>query len=298
MRHLVPCATFVLCLVACGGTQEPKPEAVAQESNASAESASEGSTSESASSAGQATGGANGANEFALQKSDSAKEAHGATESKIKPTRTEAAMKFFVVDKDKGPIQGVVVALTAPDGKKYYTEETDMQGYAEVLVPVGQTYDLVYLSLGRQEISARVPVTNEPNQNVKLTLRYKLDRPPPQPEAPMVEPGFVLEGIQFDTGKATIRPESLPRFNNVLEYMQHKKSARIEISGHTDNVGNPRANKLLSEKRAKACRDYLISKGIDGSRIEAVGYGDERPIASNDNDAGRQENRRIEAREL
>ena len=299
MRHLVPRATFALFVVACGGSQKPAPEAPPGESVAATEAGSEGSSDATTGGGGGAAGAEAGpSNEFALQKSDTAKDARGVNESKIKPTRTEAAMKFIVVDKDKGPIQGIVVALTAPDGKKYYTEETDMQGYAEVLVPVGQTYELVYLSLGRQEIAARVPVADEPNQNIKLTLRYKLDVPPPPPTPTSVEPGFVLAGIQFDTGKATIKPDSLPRFNNVLEYMQHKKSARIEISGHTDNVGNPKANKQLSEKRAKACRDYLISKGIDASRIEAVGYGDERPIASNDNDAGRQENRRIEAREL
>ena len=301
MRHLVLASLAALALAACGGSGKSEPQAPETESAAAGGEAQAGDTGGGGDTQGGAAGAAGAAtpsNEFQLQNSDSAKEAHGASESKIKPTRTEAAMKFIVVDKDKGPIKGVVVSLTAPDGKKYYTEETDMQGYAEVLVPVGQTYELMYLSLGQQDIAARVPVTNEPNQNIKLTLRYKLDRPPPPPEAPMVEPGFVLEGIQFDTGKATIRPESLPRFNNVLEYMQHKKSARIEISGHTDNVGNPKANKTLSEKRAKACRDYLVSKGIEASRIEAVGYGDERPIASNDSEGGRQENRRIEAREL
>lgn len=80
--------------------------------------------------------------------------------------------------------------------------------------------------------------------------------------------------------------------------MTYKKSARIEISGRTDNVGNPKSNKVLSEKRAQACRDNLISKGIDGSRVEAVGYGDEQSIASNDTEEGRQKNRRIEAIEL
>jgi outer membrane protein OmpA-like peptidoglycan-associated protein len=169
-----------------------------------------------------------------------------------------------------------------------------------VLVPVGQKYELVYLSLGRKDIAATVAVTDEPNQNVRLTLRYKrIDPPRPKVTLPDVpEPGFVLNGVTFDTGKATIRAESYPRLDSVAEYMMHKKSARIQISGHTDNVGNPKVNKALSQKRAQACRDYLISKGVDGSRIEAIGYGDERPIASNDTEEGRQENRRIEAIEL
>ena len=290
LRHLVPTTIAMLALAACGGGQPAR-------SPAGEPAPGDASSSESAADGGEAeqTSGEDGdeeGNAFALRDSDTAADAHGATPSKIKPTKTEAALKFIVIDKDKGPIQGIVVSLTAPDGKTYYTEETDSAGYAEVLVPVGHKYELVYLSLGRRDIAATVPVADEPNQNIKLTLRYKRH---PDPNNP---PRFVLSGVNFDTGKATIRPESYPRLDSVVEYMTHKKSARIEISGHTDNVGNAKANKTLSEKRANACRDYLISKGIEGSRIEAVGYGDERPIAPNTNEEGRQKNRRIEATEL
>ena len=84
----------------------------------------------------------------------------------------------------------------------------------------------------------------------------------------------------------------------MVEYLTHKTSAKVEISGHTDNVGNKKKNKALSTKRAEACRDYLVSKGIDSGRIEAVGYGDERPIESNATPEGQQKNRRIEATEF
>lgn len=303
-RFSVVCAT--LALLACGGAQpaaatpDGAPAAEDQDPAAPAnanDGAGSGNTPESDTSADgnsaepAAAEDAPAGNEFVLKKSDSVKGAHGATASKIKATKTEAAIKFIVVDKDKGAIKGIVISLTAPDGRKFYTTETDSEGYTEVLVPVGQKYSLIYLSLGRGEISASVPVTDEPNQNIKLTLRYKNYSPEP-------EQRFVLDGVNFDTGKATIRAESFPRLDGVVEYMSHKPSVKIQISGHTDNVGNPKTNKTLSEKRAQACRDYLISKGIDGARIAAVGYGDERPIASNDSDEGRQQNRRIEATAL
>ena len=192
--------------------------------------------------------------EFQLQDTHTAKEAHGATASKIKPTRTEAAMKLFVVDKDKGPVKGVVILVTGPDKTKYYTEPTDSEGYAEVLVPVGRRYDIAYLSLGRREIAATIPVADEPSQSVKLTLRYKREVPQ-QP--------FILAGVEFDTAKATIRPESFPRLDTVVEFMLHKTDSRVEISGHTDNVGNAKANKTLSDARAQACRNYIVSRGID-----------------------------------
>jgi outer membrane protein OmpA-like peptidoglycan-associated protein len=256
MRHLVAITLAMLALAASAPSRAAKPDA----------------------------------GDFVLHDSDTAKEAHGAKASKIAPTKTEAAMKFIVIDKDKGPVKGVVISLTAPGGDKYYTEETDAEGYAEVLVPVGQKYDVNYLSLGRRgDIATTVTVTGEPKQSVKLTLRYKREPPPPP---------FVLTGVTFDTGKATIRPESYDRLDIVVDFMTHKKSARVEISGHTDNVGNRKTNKALSGKRAQACRDYIISKGVDRSRLTAVGHGDERPIAPNDTDEGRQKNRRIEAKEL
>jgi outer membrane protein OmpA-like peptidoglycan-associated protein len=230
------------------------------------------------------------ANEFQLRGADGgAKSARGVKASKIVATKTEAAMKFFVLEKDKGPVKGAVVCLTSPAGTSYYTDETDAEGYGEVLVPVGQKYEITYLSLGRKDIAASVTVSSEPAQNIKLTLRFKRLPPPPP---------FVLTGITFDTGKAVIRSESQPRLDVVYEFLAHKKSAKVEISGHTDNVGNRKANKTLSARRAQACRGYLVSRGIDGTRITAVGHGDERPVAPNDTEENRQKNRRIEVVEL
>ena len=285
MRQTLSISLGALFLVACGGGT-PAQSAADVDSNAPSD-ATAGATPEAA---------ARDENDGA-EKSHTARDAHGATASKLKPTATEAVMKFFIVDKEKGPIAGIVISLTGPDGKTFYTQETDSEGYAETLVAVGHEYDLVYLSLGRKDISAKLPVPDEPNLNFKFTLRYKGFAPRRAP-GQTVDPGFVLDGVVFDTGKATIRPESLERLDSVYEYLVHKTSARIQISGHSDNVGKPASNKKLSEKRAQACREHLISKGINGSRIEAVGYGDEQPVAPNDTADGRQRNRRIEAKEL
>ena len=229
--------------------------------------------------------GSRDAGEFQLRDSDAAKGAHGATKSKITATKTEAAMKFFVVDKENGPIKGIVICLASTADTKYCTDETDAEGYAEVLVPVGQKYDVTFLSLGGGDVATSVTVTSEPKQNIKLTLRYK--RPP-------VRAPFVLKGVNFDTGTAVLRHDSTLRLDLVVDFMKRRKSAVVEVSGHTDNVGNAKKNKALSLKRAQACRDYLTSKGIEGSRITAVGFGGERPIVPNDSDENREKNRRIE----
>ena len=223
------------------------------------------------------------AGEFAVNEADKSSRPK---QAKLQATDTEAAVRFFVVDKKKGPIEGIVISLTSPTGKAYYTEETDKEGFAELLVPIGQTYDLVYLSLGRRNVAAKVQVKNEPRLNLKLTMRYEREEP--------TKP-FVLDDVQFATAKAKITPDSFARLDALVEYMTHKKTARLEISGHTDNAGKKAVNKKLSQQRADAIRDYLVSKGIDASRIKAVGYGDEKPIAPNDTSEGRQKNRRIEA---
>ncbi len=109
---------------------------------------------------------------------------------------------------------------------------------------------------------------------------------------------IVLNNIFFDFNKATLRPESVSELNRVVKMMNDMPTLRIEISGHTDNVGSRSYNKRLSEKRAKAVVDYLVDKGIDKSRLAFAGYGFAQPIASNDTPLGRQKNRRTEFKVL
>jgi OmpA-OmpF porin, OOP family len=269
--------TVIFGLFACGGSQrgESTPPTGTGGDPASADSGQP-----STDAGGRTT---SDAGEFAINEADRSSRPK---QAKLKATDTEAALRFFVIDRQKGPIEGIVVSLTSPTGKTYYTEETDKEGFAEVLVPIARTYDLVYLSLGRRNVAAKVQVRNEPRLNLKLTMRHEREEP--------TKP-FVLDDVQFATGKATIKPDSFPRLDAMVEYMTHKKTARIEISGHTDDAGKKAVNKKLSQQRADAVRDYLVSRGIDADRIKAVGYGDEKPIAPNTTSEGRQRNRRIEA---
>jgi len=109
---------------------------------------------------------------------------------------------------------------------------------------------------------------------------------------------IVLNNIFFDFNKSTLRPESVSELNRLVKLMNETPPLRIEISGHTDNVGSKSYNKRLSEKRAKAVVDYLVDKGIDKSRLAFAGYGFAQPIASNDTPMGRQKNRRTEFKVL
>ncbi len=108
----------------------------------------------------------------------------------------------------------------------------------------------------------------------------------------------VIQGIEFDFGKANIRKTSHKTLDAAVKVMQDYPSIRIEIAGHTDSVGTRERNLELSQMRADAVRDYMVEKGIEASRIHTRGAGPDEPIADNKTNAGRQKNRRIEFRLL
>lgn len=104
---------------------------------------------------------------------------------------------------------------------------------------------------------------------------------------------IAIENLLFETGKATILPSSLPELQRIARYIA-AYGYKAHIAGHTDNVGSSEANMQLSRDRANAVRDQLIAFGCSPASLSAVGYGDTKPVASNDTEAGRQQNRRVE----
>ena len=105
---------------------------------------------------------------------------------------------------------------------------------------------------------------------------------------------IVVENILFNTGKATLRSESFVELDKLVRLLNENPQVRIEVSGHTDNVGSASLNKRLSKERALSVKNYLQLKGIDAARIEYEGYGFDRPIEPNTTEAGRAANRRVE----
>lgn len=104
----------------------------------------------------------------------------------------------------------------------------------------------------------------------------------------------VLRNVLFDTNSATILESSFAELDELVKYLNLKKDKKIDISGHTDNIGSDNANQKLSEARAKSVMNYLIQKGIDENRLTSVGQGEKIPVDSNDTFEGRQKNRRVE----
>ena len=105
---------------------------------------------------------------------------------------------------------------------------------------------------------------------------------------------FVTNNILFETGKATLKPESMTEIQKVADYMKKNPTARFEVQGHTDNQGSDKINDPLSQQRAEAVVKALEGMGVDGFNLRATGKGSHEPVADNKTDEGRAKNRRVE----
>jgi outer membrane protein OmpA-like peptidoglycan-associated protein len=159
-------------------------------------------------------------------------------------------------------------------------------GEYQIILPYGQLYSFKAQAPGYYSVSENLDVKDlrtykELSRNLYL--------------AP-IEVGQVirLNNIFFESGKAVLKDESFIELNNVVKLMTENPAMEIALSGHTDNVGSDDANMKLSEDRSKAVYDYLVSKGISTARLATKGFGETKPLTSNDTDEGRQQNRRVE----
>lgn len=134
---------------------------------------------------------------------------------------------------------------------------------------------------------------NVPSRGVEVRLVNYLN----DPSAPVSETTwFDFDRLLFDTGQATLQPASQEQLANIAAILKAYPQVKVRVGGYTDNTGDPAANLQLSEQRANNVMAALTQLGIDPSRLDAKGYGQENPIADNSSDAGRQKNRRISLR--
>ena len=209
----------------------------------------------------------------------------------LEPTEDMALLNVLVTNKQKQPLEGEIVSFTGIKNKQTYTNHTDKEGKFSILIPAGDTYKVDYRNFTEEVDYDKFEI---PGDKKIYTLNYHI----------LFEPGkvFVLENVEYDFNKATLRPSSYKTLNDLVEVMKIKNNMIIEIAGHTDNKGTDEHNNKLSQERAESVRNYLISKGIGKDRVLAKGYGASQPIAQNqnsdgsDNPEGRQKNRRTEVK--
>lgn len=204
----------------------------------------------------------------------------------LEPTPDEALLKVSTVNVGGSAKANEKISFTSSKGETW-SVVTDSSGSAHILVPKGDTYMVSYMAMDGNKDHSQIEI---PSTEGRIVFDLRLEY-----EAPRM---YTLENVNFATGSAQVSKSSYPYLDQLAELLSLKPNMVIEISGHTDNVGDPNNNLQLSELRAKAVRSYLVDKGIAIKRIEAIGYGESRPVASNDLEEGRLQNRRTEVRVL
>ncbi|MBA3392634.1 MAG: OmpA family protein [Deltaproteobacteria bacterium] len=128
-------------------------------------------------------------------------------------------------------------------------------------------------------------------------MDIKATRPPPGPDKIILTPSniAIIDKIQFEIGKADLKPISFPILDEVVQVMKDNKQIElVTVEGHTDSTGSAELNRTLSQGRAESVVKYIASKGIKKDRMDPKGFGPDRPIADNATEEGREANRRVE----
>ncbi|MEL6140135.1 MAG: OmpA family protein, partial [Bacteroidota bacterium] len=189
----------------------------------------------------------------------------------------EADVRLRVMDEDRAP----------------RLQRTSENGSFTIVLPTGKNYALSVEQPGYLPYSSQFSLegSNAPDDPYRLTIELQPTDQNILPDAPIV-----LRNVLFASGSAKLLEVSFPELDRLANLLTSTPRLKIEIGGHTDDVGSDSDNQQLSEARAKAVYNYLLEKEISANRLSFVGYGESRPIADNTTSAGRTENRRTEFR--
>ncbi|NRA50839.1 MAG: PD40 domain-containing protein [Phaeodactylibacter sp.] len=195
----------------------------------------------------------------------------------------------------KQPLQAKLEFVRLNAQKTHQQGLTDERGQFLVVLPMGRDYALNVSKEGYLFHSENFALSEATALDEPYQLIIELRRVPETgisveaPSAPVV-----LRNVFFASGSSELMQESIPELDRLKAFLEDHPERGIIVNGHTDNIGDEAANLALSEARAKAVRDYLASHGINPIRLGFKGYGESRPIASNETPEGRAQNRRTE----
>ncbi|MBS3775458.1 MAG: OmpA family protein [Bacteroidales bacterium] len=199
-------------------------------------------------------------------------------------------LEVLVTNTQNDPRQGEEVVFVDTLSQVEYRGITGSNGKFRIQLPEGSTYLVKIKGISDQQDYQVFSIPELADNRQYRTSQFLIKYDPPTV--------YTLDNVYFGSNKATLREASYKELNELVEYMERRKHIRVEIAGHTDNVGSKEANLKLSRRRARRVKAYLVSQGIAEGRIEARGYGEDHPVAGNNTEAGRQKNRRTEVRIL
>ena len=203
----------------------------------------------------------------------------------------DAPVNVMMTDFKNNPLNNEIVVFKSTLSTKEYQGLTDSVGKFSIRLPSGDKYEVFVLGF---KDSASYDILDIPA--LKGNAYYK--NPFALDIQYMPAKNFVLEDCNFETGKANLEESSYAVLDELVAYLIRKDDERVEVGGHTDNVGTAANNLKLSTERANTVRAYLLTKGIDPSRVTAKGYGMTMPVASNATAEGKAQNRRTEVKIL
>lgn len=200
-----------------------------------------------------------------------------------------SVLKGKVIDENTAEPLSAVISLVNNETKQVLSKITvdSLTGDFELVIPHGGNYGVMTEKAGYlfNSINFNLPKFAEYQEIDTHIIMVKAE----------IGSKAILKNIFFDVGKSDLKIESLSEIGKIEELLTTNADLKVQINGHTDPTGNAASNKALSLKRATAVVDYLVSHGIESTRLSAKGYGSERPIVSNDDEeSGRELNRRTE----
>jgi outer membrane protein OmpA-like peptidoglycan-associated protein len=195
-------------------------------------------------------------------------------------------LEVLVTDLENNPRKEEEIVFVDTLSKEQFSGITNENGKFVVKLPSGRTYLTRIKGIGEEQNYQVFSIPELQNNQRYGKSQFLIKYDPPKV--------YTLDNVYFDVNKARLREASYEELDELVSYMKRREHIRVEIAGHTDNVGTKEDNLKLSQRRAERVKQYLVRKGIDPDRIEAKGYGEDRPVAGNNTEAGRQKNRRTE----
>ena len=208
----------------------------------------------------------------------------------LNPSETQALITFLITDYQEVPEEDASLSIEGLDTTLSFSGNTNESGIFKLLLPEGKKFHITVRKFGENFDFEKPLIIPNKIGSIRFEQRMKIRIVTEYVRS------YTLENVYFDVNKYDIKKNSISSLLILYEALKKNDNMKVEIAGHTDDVGNDNFNRILSQKRADEVMHFIVNKGISKDRILAKGYGEFNPVASNLEESGKQKNRRTEVR--